>query len=248
MQRTWLLIILLFINIQATAQEQLQSDIGDQNAQLLNKGETQLEAAVVYNRFDNKSPYTLVGELFLRYGLTKRIELRTLIEEGRRRDKFMEETMQGFYPLCIGAKVSLIKDQDILPDVALSGYLNLPFTAHTREQSIHWSPALIAIFEKELKNKKWNFLANAGFQQNSFNRDVQWQATARVKYQGLKDMDVTLEYFDNYQTGENPQHCIDLGYTYTVNNNFEISTCAGTTIFSEDVNEFVSIGFSVRMP
>lgn len=248
MQRIWLFVPLLFITTRVMSQEQLQSDIGDQNAQVLNKGETQVEAAAVYNRFDDKSPYTLVGELFLRYGLTKGIELRALIEEGRRRDKFMEETMQGFYPLCIGAKVSLVKDKDFLPDVALSGYLNLPFTAHTGEQSIHWSPAVIAIFEKELKNKKWDFLANAGFQQNSFNRDIQWQATARVKYQGLKDMDITLEYFDNYQAGENPQHCIDLGYTYTVNNNFEINTCAGTTIFSKDVNEFVSLGFSVRLP
>lgn len=249
MYRQWLFLLLLLLSfLPVTAQEKLQSDMGDQNAQLLNRNETQIEAAAIANRFDDKSEPSFAGSLFLRYGLSKRSELRALIQEGYNRDKFMQRTMQSFNPLSVGAKLSVVKDKEYLPDVALSGYVNLPFTAHTKEQSVHWSPALFMIFEKELSNKRWVFLGNTGFQQNSFNTDVVWQVLGRIKFEGLDHNDITLELVENYQVGEYPAHCIDVGYAHDFTDNFEVNACIGGTIFTADANQFVSIGLSMRMP
>lgn len=249
MYRQWLfLLVLSFSFSSATAQEKLQSDMGDQNAQLLNRNETQAEAAAVANHFSDKSEPSLVGSVFVRYGIAKRFELRALIQEGYNRDKFMQRTMQSFNPLSIGAKVSVIKDKKYLPDVALSGYMNVPATARTKEQSVYWSPALFMILEKELNNKRWAFLANTGFQQNSFNTDVVWQVLGRIKFEGLDHNDITLEYVENYQSGEYPAHCIDVGYAHDFSDNFEVNACVGGTIFTDDANQFVSIGLSMRMP
>lgn len=241
-------IVLLFSSSSATAQEKLQSDMGDQNAQLLNKNGTQIEVAAIANRFDDKSEPSFVGSMFLRYGLAKRLELRALVQEGYNRDKFMQRTMQSFNPLSAGAKVSVIKDKKYLPDVALSGYVNLPFTAHNKEQSVHWSPALFMILEKELNNKRWVFLGNTGFQQNSFNTDVVWQVLGRIKFEGLDHNDITLEFVENYQKGEYPAHCVDVGYAHDFSDNFEVNASVGGTIFTDDANQFVSIGLSMRMP
>lgn len=244
---SYIMVCLLGV-LPATAQQKLQSDMGDQNAQLLNKNETQIEAAGIANRFDDKSVSTFVGSVFLRYGLAKKFELRALVQEGHNRDKFMQETMQSFNPMSLGAKISVIKDKKYLPDVALSGYVNIPVTAHTKEQSVHWSPALFMILEKELNNKRWVFLANTGFQQNSFNTDIVWQALGRIKFEGFDHNDITLEYAENYQTGEYPAHCLDIGYAHDFGDNFEVNACVGGTIFTDDANQFVSIGLSMRMP
>jgi hypothetical protein len=222
--------------------------MGDQNAQLLNKNETQVEVAAIANRFDDKSEPALNASVFLRYGLAKKLELRALVQDGYNRDKFMQRTMQSFNPLSVGAKVSVLKDNKQLPDVAVAGYMNIPATAHTAEQSIHWSPALFVILEKELNNKQWDFLANTGFQQNSYNKDVVWQAVGRVKYEGLEKMDLTLEMVENYQQHETPAHCVDLGCAYNINKDVELNAAAGGTIFTDDTNQFVCIGLSVRMP
>lgn len=232
----------------AIAQDKLQSDMGDQNAQLLKNNETQVEAAAICNRFADRSPSTFIGSLFFRYGLTKKLELRALVQEGYNRDKFMEHTMQSFNPVSVGGKVSVLQDKKYLPDIALSGYVNIPLDAHTSEQSIHWSPALFVILEKELGNNQWDFIANTGFQQNSFNKDVVWQAVGRIKYQGMQHMDLTLEYMENYQSHEHPSHCLDIGYAHDFTDNFEINASAGSTIFTDDANQFVSIGLSLRVP
>jgi hypothetical protein len=237
----------LLYAVSSNAQDNLQSDMGDQNAQLLNKNETQVEVAAIANRFDDKSGSALNGSVFLRYGIAKKLELRAFVQDGYDRDKFMQRTIQSFNPLSVGAKVSVLKDNDHLPDVALAAYMNIPATEHTSEQSIHWSPALFLILEKELNNKQWDLLANTGFQQNSFSKDVVWQAVGRVKYQGLKKMDLTLELTENYQPHEEPAHCLDMGWAYDINKDVELNASAGGTIFTHDANQFVCIGLSVRM-
>jgi len=152
------IIALLFLSLNVTAQEKLESDMGDQNAQLLKPWEAQLETAITYADINDNGPNPTVGTLFFRHGLTKKVEFRAMLQDGRHRDRFMQQTLQGFYPLCLGLKASILEESKSLPGIALAGYLNLPLTATTKEQSVYWSPAIIAIFEKELSRFPTQFL------------------------------------------------------------------------------------------
>jgi hypothetical protein len=235
--------------LNASAQEQIESERADQgeDAHALQVKELQVEAGVIYNYFDTGAN-ALIGESMIRYGLMKQVELRVMIEEGKERDRFIEETVQGFYPLAIGTKVVLIEKHKSLPDIALSGYVKLPFTSHAKQQTAYWSPALFAIFEKELENKKWDFLGNIGIKQESFATSYQWQAVGIVKYEGIKNLNIIAEYFANYQFKENPMHNLGLGVAYRLNNNFELDLSGGSTVFSDKPNKFIALGFAFRLP
>lgn len=241
--------VVLLSTIDAYAQDKIESERADQgeDAHALERGQLQVEAGVIYNHFDSGAN-ALIGESMIRYGVMKHLELRVMIEEGKQRDRFIEETVQGFYPLALGTKVILLEKHKSLPDIALSAYVKLPFTSRTREQAAYWSPALFAIFEKELENKKWDFLGNIGIKQEAYSTSYQWQTVGIVKYEGIKDLNIMAEYFANYQAKEQPVHNLGLGFAYSITNNFEIDLSGGSTVFSNEPNQFVALGFAFRLP
>lgn len=81
-------------------QSEMSIDLPGQTEEtaLVEKGQVQLETSLLYNRYKNV-PSSLIGRALLRYGLSKRLEIRFLVEDGRQRDQYIEETVQSIYPL-----------------------------------------------------------------------------------------------------------------------------------------------------
>jgi len=130
MRQILFFLFVLWLNY-ATAQDssRMETDRPDQTdgANVLNKKEVQFETELYYNTFDSGRA-AIISSSLLRYGLFKNCEVRLLIEEGRERDKFIDETTQGFYPLALSVKLALLKDHPILPDVVLITYVKMPLS------------------------------------------------------------------------------------------------------------------------
>lgn len=259
-----LAVVLLFVNtISVTAQEvdtaqteELSTDRPDQTEapRLVPKGSLQIEAGVMSTRFreadENGGQTAATGMLFLRYGLAKRVELRLVLEEGRLRDRFIQETTQGLYPLAAGTKVALIKEQKgLLPEASLLGYLNLPYLARADSQRNLYSPAIIAAFENKFL-KKWEIEYNAGWKRDAFDTDYEWMASASLHYELTDKLTIFGEYFGHYQSGDPALHNADGGLLYLLAENIQADFAIGSSIQAdpENRNFFGTVGLSIRLP
>jgi len=211
---------------------------------VVEKGQFQLESAFLYNRFKEK-PNAKIGQLLLRYGVTKRVELRLLAEDGQERDRYMEETVQSNYPLALGAKVVLLKDHEWLPDITLASLVKLPFTSRSKDQSAYWSPVFLLAFQNKL-SEKWKLEYNAGIQQEVYSADWVWLANGSLHYKIVDPLEAFVEYYAQYKAGELPQHNVGGGFAYQLGNQVEFYVSGGSTVNYDEYNYFFSGGIAFR--
>lgn len=249
------LLLLLTLTLAGMAQAQqaphetfkeISADLPDETEEtdLLDKGEFQVEAAFLHTQFASGSNPS-VAQAVIRYGLLSRLELRLLVEDGFARDRYLEETVQSTYPLALSTKVSLLKEHPVLPDITLVAYLKLPFTSHTSEQNLYWSPAVSLAFQNKFKDK-WKLKYNAGIQQEAFSKDWVEFFNASLHYKVSQRLEPFLEYYGQYQSGEDPQHNAGLGLFYQLSNALGIYAVGGSSIDYEPGNWFGSIGIVYR--
>ncbi len=239
-----------------TTAEELSTDRPDQTEapKLVPRGYLQAEAGFMTTRFREPSetgPQTAAtGMLFLRYGVAERIELRAVLEEGRARDRFIQETTQGLYPLALGTKIGiLLKQHGVLPEASIIGYVNLPFLPRTDSQRGLYHPAIIAAFENKFL-KKWEIEYNVGWKQDAFDAEYEWMASASLHYEVSEKVKVFAEYFAQYLPDGPPLHNTDGGVLYLVADNMQVDISAGSSIRAqpENRNFFGALGFSIRLP
>jgi hypothetical protein len=258
MTRIFTLIVVLILSMgfafsqQADTKKKQESemsiDLPDETEEtaLVEKGQIQLETSLLYNRY-RKAPSSLIGQALLRYGISKRLEIRFLVEDGRQRDQYIKETVQSIYPLAVGAKFSVLKDVKGLPDITLISYLKLPFSSRSSEQKAYWSPNFIVAFLHQF-GEKFKLEYNIGVQQDAY--DTDWEALANVAlhYKLTQNLELATEYYARYQPGENPFHNIGGSLSYQIGNNIEVYVSTGTTIRYEDQNHFFNSGIAFRLP
>lgn len=218
---------------------------------IVSKGKLQLETGFSVNPFDSSDGSTpLIGIAVLRYGITERLEIRAMVDEGRNRDRYIEETTQGIYPLAIGAKALLLeKENGPIPQIALLGWLKLPFTSRSSEQSIYWSPQLLLAFENKI-GEKLELEYNIGVKQEAYAKEWQEMASLSAHIEITDKLKAFVEYFGHYQKEEAPIHNADLGLIYLIHPGLQLDLAAGRSISAphEKSNSFGSIGCSLRLP
>jgi hypothetical protein len=231
------------------AETEMNVDLPDetQETDLVDKGQVQMETSFLYNRY-TVNPTSVLGQGLLRYGLLSRVELRLLIEDGRQRDKYMEETTQSTYPLAAGTKVALLKDVKGLPDITFVGYLKLPFTSRSKEQKAYWSPMALLAFQNKFGGDKWKLEYNIGGQQEAYSTSWFMVVNASLHYKLLEKLELYTEYYSQYQPGSGPQHNIGGGAAYEIGHAIEVYASAGGSILRSPANHYFQSGVAFRLP
>lgn len=212
---------------------------------LVDRGQVQLETAVLCNRFRDGKP-SVIGQALLRYGLSDRVEVRALLEDGRRRDQYLTETVQSTYPLAVGTKIVLLKDKPVLPDITFVGYVKLPATSRSREQAAYWSPIALLAFQHQFAGDKIKLEYNAGVQQDAFDTDWQELVNASFHYKLTQRLEAFAEYYAQFNRGEEPQHNLGGGLALEIGNRVEVYVSGGSTLRYEAANQFVAGGIAFR--
>lgn len=231
----------------------INSDRPDQteSPHIVAKGKLQAEAGITVNPFDSSDGETpVIGMLVLRYGLSKKIELRLMAEEGRNRDRYIEETTQGLYPLAIGGKWLLLeRERGIVPQMALMGWVKLPFSSRSSEQTIYWSPQVLMAFENKI-GEKIEIEYNAGGKQDAYDKEWEGMASLSLHYELSGRLKLFVEYFGHYQPQEDPVHNADAGLLYLINPSLQLDMAFGRSAYAvpEKKSSFVNAGFSIRLP
>lgn len=252
MKTKFIVLATLLLSNVALAQQkyspvELNMDLPDETEEtdLVEKGEVQFEFAYLHTSFA-KGAQPSIGQGLFRYGLSGKLELRFLIEDGYARDRYLEETVQSTSPLALSVKFALLEDHKILPDITLVSYLKLPFTSKTSEQNPYWSPVLSLAFQNKF-GEKWKFEYNPGAMQEPFG--LTWSSffNASLHYKVTNKTELFAEYYGQYSTSEDPQHNAGLGLSYQVNNILEFFAVTGTTVNYNPYNRFFSGGLAVRI-
>ena len=230
------------------AQNKIESDRADEaeGAKTLGMGRMQAEAGVYIVDY-NSGPSSVVGEFSLHYGMLKNLNLIAIVQEGRERVRFMNETSQAFLPIALGAKLAVLKETDRLPAVSASAYLGLPFNARTEAEAVHWSKAFNLIIEKEVFKKKWNVLVNAGLQQPVNSKQYQVQTVEVIGYYGFEKFALMAQHFATYDVDDEPQNNVGLGLSYFFTNDIQLDISGSSTVGSTMPNKCLSTGLAVRL-
>ena len=229
---------------------EINADLPDETEEtdLVETGKLQIETGVLYNRYKEDGPASVIGQGLLRYGVSKRLEVRLLVEDGRQRDTYITKTVQSTYPMAASAKVLLLQDVKGLPDVTLVSYLKLPFTSHNSLQKAYWSPSIGLAFQNKFGSDKFKLEYNVGGQQEAYSTDWVVFVNASMHYKLTDQLELFTEYFSQLQPGETPQHNLGGGVSYQLNNYFEFYVSSGGTIHYDEANHFYSGGVAMRLP
>jgi hypothetical protein len=235
-----LLLTVLWANAQA--QEKINTDRPDQSdgASVVDPGAFQFETEFYYNHFREGKP-ALISSSLLRYGVFKHVEARLLVEQGQERNRFIAETTQGMYPLAISAKVSLLKDREVLPDISVIGYLHIPVTNGKSEKG-YWSPLFTLVLEKEFD--KVTATANISVKQEAFESKWMYQGSGELKYEVSDKLSLFGEYFAQFDPHDSPLHNLDGGVLYYISPRCMVHLVYGHTIFAAERNGFINTGLA----
>ncbi len=207
------------------ATDTINADRPDQteSPHIVPAGKLQLEAGISLNPFDSAGDKTpLIGMAVLRYGISKKLEMRLMAEEGRSRDRYLEETTQGVFPLALGGKLLLLERKSgVIPQMALLAWLKLPITSRSSEQSIYWSPQFTMAFENKIGDKL-ELEYNGGLKQKVYGRNWQGMASISLHTELGKQLKVFCEYFGQYEPEESPIHNWDVGLLCLLNPSLQL--------------------------
>ncbi len=231
------------------SKKEMNVDMPDETEEtdLVADGQFQLETAVLYNAYYQGKP-SVVGQSLLRYGLTERVEIRALAEDGQQRDRYLSETVQATYPIALGTKIALLKNKRMLPDVTFVAYLKLPFTARSHNQEAYWSPLGLLAFQHKFASEKIKLEYNAGLQQEAFRRQWQGLGNASLHYKLTNDLEAFAEYYAQYSPREAPMHNLGGGLALQIGHQMEVYVAGGSAINTPESNHFFSGGIAVRTP
>ncbi|MCS3795118.1 transporter [Niastella sp. OAS944] len=228
-------------------EKEMNSDRPDQTEEthVVNKGQLQLETGILYNNFDTgRSAW--INRTLIRYGISKILEVGLLLEQGRERDRYIEETVQSTYPLAVRIKAALLQHHSWLPDITLIAYLQLPYTSFNTKGGWRRSPSVVAAFLHKA-GSKWKIEYNTGFQQEAFSSAINWLVNGSIHYKATEKAELFAGYFSQFQSHKDPFHNIDIGVSYKIKDNIQIDLAAGSSILYEEPNKFVTLGFSIAI-
>jgi hypothetical protein len=229
------------------AQDELNPDRPDQTEEvhLVPRGRLQLEAGLMSNRFDT-GRNALVVRMMLRYGIMKGVEVGLLAEEGRERNRYIDETVQSTYPLALRLKMALLGKHDWLPEMSLISYVQLPGAKNDKGEHARTSVAALLAFLHELSDK-WKLEYNAGFQQDAYSSEMGWLVNTSLHYKVSEKLEAFGGSYSQFKGEEKPFHNIDIGIGYLLKENLQVDIAAGTSVNRDAGNQFLTVGFSYRL-
>ena len=242
------LLFLIACHCSLQAQEnEMNPDRPDQTEEvhLVPAGKFMLESGFSINRFDTGRNANIVKAM-LRYGLTKKMEIGILTEQGRDRNRYIEETVQSTYPLALRLKLALLEKHQWLPDITLISYWQVPVSKNDKGEHARNSIALLLAFLHEISGK-WKIEYNTGFQQEAFSKDIAWQLYTSVHYKFNNELEGFAGSYSQFQKHEEPFHNVDIGLGYKLKENLQLDIAAGTSIDYPEPNKFLTIGFSIML-
>lgn len=251
-------IILIFLiintsNVFAQDNEPLVTDRPDatESAVTVGDGTLQVESGFVYEQFESSSRnYTEtnfhIATTLFRYGIGEDFELRL---HGKIQSRIIElfdksKVYYGLNNVSIGMKYQFYESSNAGTNGAVLASVILP-VGNFEFSSSSIDPALLVALSQDI-SEHFSISTNfGGIYQNDDNEFVYLYSLA-LGIGITEKIGGFIELFGGIRNSISPEHILDGGFTYLVNNDIQFDLSAGTRIFFEDTSWFINSGISIR--
>jgi len=224
----------------------INTDRPDQSdgAYTMHRNVFQVETGAYVSTLDEYNQ-ALVQSSMVRYGITERLELRFLFELGLFNNQYLHTSEAGIFPFAVCSKIALVKENGLIPDITLSGYLRLPFAATQNIRPAHYSSTGVLVMQHSLGDL-FTVACNAGITRNAEDKKLLYPVTAVFILAPKAHFSFFGEYYAFFQPLYLPSNNVDFGFLYCTHHHMQFDVALGTTLLPGTKSNFVTLGFSYR--
>ncbi len=185
----------------------------------------------------------------LRYGLTKKLELRVIIEEegDYEYNPTKQKVASGIEPVQVGFKYNLFEEKGALPKTAIIARAAFPKFASPDFKSDYVAPAFRLAMQNSL-SKKIQLQYNAGVEWEPEDVHANYLLTLSPQLVLSNQLQVFAEISSQFSSEEGPDHRWDAGLLYKVTRNLQFDISGGLGITKSAPDNFIEVGVSFRLP
>lgn len=239
---------LLYCTICHAQVEKIDTDRPDQTESANTVPRNYLQAEFGFNKENRrKKNYDLLHPTALfRYGLTN-FEFRLEATVRSTYDQLIPDPKwtTGFDPVKFGFKSVLWEEKNWLPKTTLIAGVGLPGIASTKFKANHLAPFFSFSMQNSL-TKTISLGYNIGAEWDGISITPSWIYTFAPGFNLGEKWYTYLEIFGAVTKNEKPQHNLDTGWCYYINDNIKLDISGGIGISSEAPKSYIAIGGSVR--
>lgn len=247
--RSVFIALTVFICAGVTAQEKIDTDRPDQteSALLVPKKYFQGEFGFNKENFEGES-YNIVHPTFLlKYGLSKRFELRL---ESSITSKYIPlvspgKTTTDLEPVEIGAKISLFEEKGLRPKTSLIAHLGMPFIANHPDKNQDLFPSYRFTFQHTVTDVV-GLGYNLGSEWDGYHDRTAWLYTFSPNFSIGEKWYAYVELFGFKE--ENWHHAFDGGIAFYLSKDAKMDLSGGFGLGDNPLKNYVALGFSFRIP
>lgn len=207
-----------------------------------------IQAEIGFNMESQDGLSTLVHPTVLwKYGASRRFEFRLITELNSVETPLLipsgNDLLTGLVPVQLGGKVSLWEEKGLLPKTSLIFHLAIPKLASKKFRYDKWAPNFRFTMQHSLSDNI-GLGYNLGAEWDGFSQKPYWIYTIAPGFNLGKKWYGYIEAYGAVRRYEAPQHGIDGGLAYYVNDNVKLDISGGFSLINSPV--YVALGGSFR--
>ena len=259
MKRKLLLVICIFASFYGIAQEEIPELITDRPDQTESAAVVPIKSLQIETGFivENNETSSFSQKSFayntslLRYGLLNNVELRLGLEFlGDREDNKntdIRNSISGLSPLSVGFKIKIMDEKGCSPEIAFLGGMNLPFMADDNYKPSYSSANMRFAFAHTLSDR-FSLGYNIGAEWDGETANPAYFYSVALGVGITNNLGMFVESYGLLPEVGVGENLIDVGFTYLLAPNIQFDISGGLGINDEAIDNFVSVGLSIRIP
>ena len=219
---------------------------------IVSKKHFQLEAGFRKEYDNNEGERTneyLYPSALLKYGVSKKLELRLLIEQEADYDYLPEKHRKaaGLQPVKAGVKYNFFDEKGILPKTSLIARADIPTLASPDFKGDFVAPLFRLAMENSL-TKKLSLVYNIGeeWQEDDVHGEFFYSISPQLEI--TEKFKMYAEIFGNVSKQQPAKNTFDAGFLYQVTPNLQFDVFGGTALSKNASDNFIEAGISFRLP
>ena len=242
--------LLCLINYCHAQIDPIDTDRPDQteSAVLVPKNWIQFEAGFNYVNHGDDEKEFLIPTLLVRYGVCRWFELRLATAVKTRSslqipNRTIHQT--GIDITQLGAKISLFEEKNAFPKTSLIFHVGIPSFSSAKFRPAKITKDFLFTMAHTL-SPSVSFAYNAGCEWDGSATGPAYFYTISMGFNTSERSYIFIEGFGSFKKRYPPEHNLDAGISYKVNNNFKLDISGGAGLTRSAPAWFIGCGASVR--
>jgi hypothetical protein len=203
----------------------------------------QIENGFTYENIDQKNKSFSYPSTLWKYGVNEKFELRIITELVT--EKSIEDKHTGLLPVTAGFKTALFEENGLIPKTSFIGHVTTSKMGSEEFHTTYIAPSFRFTMQHTLTNKI-SLAYNLGAEWNGENAEHTYIYTLTTGLSLTEKIGCYTEVYGFILNDNKPDHRIDCGFTYLLNNDFMADISGGWGLTKNSSKKYISLGLSYR--